>query len=177
MLVDVHASGPDDRGLLAALAARLLGVPRDTVVVEQHCSHCGGTGHGRPRATAPAPVFLSLSRAGGRVAVAASIDGPVGVDIESVKRVASAGFDDVAFTERERVRLRTDVDRALLWAAKEAVLKARGRGLRTDPRTVEVELGADGRLASAATSELRVFDAGPGLVGVLAQLSSGTEVL
>jgi 4'-phosphopantetheinyl transferase len=169
-----------DRGLLAEVAARLLGVAPADVAVEQNCAHCGGTDHGQPAATGPGRVFLSLSRAGGRVAVAASLTAPVGVDIESPDRVAAAGFDDVAFTQRERAGLRAGPrgadDRARLWAAKEALLKAEGRGLRRDPREIEVLVGVGGELAAAAAS-IRLFDAGPGLVGVVAQLSSGTEAL
>jgi phosphopantetheinyl transferase len=168
--------GRDDRGLLAEVAARLLGVATGDVTVEHRCAHCGGTDHGQPEATGLGRVFLSLSRAGGRVAVAGSLTAPVGVDIESVERVASAGFDDVAFTARERAGLRGVHDRARLWAAKEALLKAEGRGLRRDPREIEVTVDAEGALASAAAS-IRLFDAGPGLVGVVAQLSSGTAAL
>jgi 4'-phosphopantetheinyl transferase len=54
-----------------------------------------------------------------------------------------AGFDDVALTPAERqVLAGLPPDRAALWrtaawARKEALLKARGTGLRVDPASVE----------------------------------------
>ena len=133
--VEVHPRGDDDQALLAALAGRLLGNP---VTVTHHCPNCGGTDHGRPLVDG---AFVSLSRAGGLVAIAVSLDGPVGVDIESVARVSASGFDDVAFSGTERTRIAAaddpDLQRARLWTSKEAILKARGTGLRVDPRTVD----------------------------------------
>ena len=134
--VEVHPRGADDHALLAALASRLLGRP---ATVQHFCANCGGTDHGQPRVDG---AFVSLARAGDRVAIAASLDGPVGIDIETLERVGAAGFDDVAFGERERGAIREAARpaemRARLWTAKEAVLKARGTGLRTDPRLVDL---------------------------------------
>ena len=144
------ASAEADRALLPSAVAELLGIDPSAVTVLRRCENCGGDDHGRPVVAGPAhpPVWASLSRAGGLVAVAATSLGPVGIDIESLERVATAGFDDVAFSATERESLRTCADptlrRAQLWSAKEAVLKARGTGLRVDPREVDAGNPAHG---------------------------------
>ena len=162
--VEVHPRGTpaDDHALLAALASRLLGRP---VPVSHYCAHCGGTDHGQPRVDG---AFVSLSRAGGLIAIAASLDGPVGVDIESVERVAAAGFDDVAFgaPERDAIARADDPDalRARFWTTKEAVLKARGTGLRGDPRLID----ASEPMAGVESSAPR-----PGYTLTVARLRAG----
>ena len=139
-----------DRARLVDAVAELLAVDPAEVTVLRRCDHCGGDDHGRPVVTGPAHplVWASLSRAGDLIAVVATTVGPVGIDIESLERVAAAGFDDVAFSATERESLRSLPDptpgRARLWTAKEAVLKARGTGLRVDPREVDVENPAHG---------------------------------
>jgi 4'-phosphopantetheinyl transferase len=145
-----RGTASDDRALLVSAVAELLAIAPAGVTVLRRCESCGGDDHGRPRVAGPAhpPVWVSLSRAGGLVAVVATARGPVGIDIESLERVAAAGFDDVAFSAEERESVRVSADpmlrRARLWTAKEAVLKARGTGLRVDPREVDVEEPADG---------------------------------
>jgi len=164
-----------DRALLVGAVAELLGVDPGGVTVLRHCDHCGGGDHGRPVVSGPAHplVWASLSRAGSLVAVVATTVAPVGIDIESLERVAAAGFDDVAFSATEREALRSSADptrrRAELWSAKEAVLKARGTGLRIDPREVDVENPADG-------IRLERLDVPAGYAGSLAYgtISSGS---
>jgi 4'-phosphopantetheinyl transferase len=184
-LVSVHARGSrdDDRAVLVARVASALGCSEDDVVITRSCASCGAVGHGEPVVTAPEPVFVSLSRAGSLVAIAVSRTARVGVDIESLEAVAAAGFDDVAFTPRERARVAASSDatalRASLWTRKEALLKFTGVGLRVDP--ADVELGDDGQLEhwSAAGERplavLRAFDPGAGYVGTLAYSSRGTD--
>jgi 4'-phosphopantetheinyl transferase len=144
VLVRRRADRDADRALLVEAAAMALGVAgpgiaRTPVVVTRTCARCGGTDHGQPSAPG---VFLSLSRAGELVAVAASRDRPVGVDIEHLDRVARAGFDDVAFTAEERAEIAGSADpddlRAVFWTSKEALLKLTGDGLRTDPGLLRV---------------------------------------
>lgn len=176
---------PQTDRLRLAAAVALVCPERGPVAIEQRCGHCGGC-HGRPRVLAPHGVHLSLSRAGTAVVVAVSLVGPIGVDIESVGKVARAGYDDVAFNAAERSALHSlpvaeqDRARATHWTAKEAVLKLSGEGLRVDPREVTVGFGAGGASVllgwPTATLDLtRVhlanFDAGPGLVGTVAVLS------
>ena len=125
-----------DRALLPATAAWVLGLDPGSVRVARRCPHCGSTGHGVPyleTTAAPHPgVHLSLSRAGGYVAVAVSLAGPVGVDIESVAAVARSPLGDVALSCRERAAGAGDLAGA--WCSKEAILKCTGDGLRVDPR-------------------------------------------
>ncbi|SDY39636.1 4'-phosphopantetheinyl transferase family protein [Herbiconiux ginsengi] len=174
VLVALHPDRGDpatDQRMLAALAAPLASASASrlpgeepgieaaavdtTFAITHHCSACGSTGHGRPLLVSadgvPVPaVHLSLSRAAGWVALAATLAAPVGIDIESLSSVRTAAFDDVAFDDHERATLiahaethgpaAADRMRTLAWAAKEAVLKAAGTGLRADPRTVPLDL-------------------------------------
>ena len=184
VLVRQRGDRDADRALLAEAAALALGgatvgganadVAGADVVVTRTCAHCGGTDHGQPSAPG---VFLSLSRAGGLVAVAASRHRPVGIDIEQLDRVARAGFDDVAFTAEERAEIAGSAEphalRAELWTSKEALLKLAGDGLRTDPRLLRVSgarevlacPASEGRLDGAVLSRL---DTPPGYAGTLA---------
>jgi 4'-phosphopantetheinyl transferase len=179
-----------DRRLIADVVAGLLGVAADSVRVDRECEWCGGD-HGRPtvRTTgSPAPQ-VSLSRAGGRVAVAVTWLGPVGIDIESIASVASAPLDGAAFAPSEVAALRR-LDgaeaawaRASMWTAKEAILKLTGEGLRRDPRELGITMPdrASSSLAAAALGgtglpasiRLERFDAGPLLVGAVAVVAAG----
>lgn len=132
-------------------AARLLGVPPARLRAVYACPECGsgaGTDHGRPGYWfngAPTGLRLSLSRSAGWVLLA-GLAGPgygLGVDLQEVAGVDFDGFDSVALTARERTAsagLRgpeREAFRARAWAAKEAIVKASGAGLRMDPATVD----------------------------------------
>ena len=138
--------------LLRTVVGARIGVPAQHVRVRQTCADCGGP-HGCPQVDG---VHVSQSSSGDLVVVAVCLDVPVGVDIETVSATGFPGFDDVALTGDERAALAATsaVDRsrlrALWWTRKEAVLKARGVGLRTDPRSVSVHP------PSPAMAEVRV---------------------
>jgi len=124
------------------------------------CPECG-TGpeldHGRPGyllGGAPAGLLVSLSRSHGWALLAAGpagaagaggviAGGAVGVDLEHSSGVGFPGFDDFALTPAERQLLAALAPeeampwRAAAWARKEALLKARGTGLRVEPASVE----------------------------------------
>jgi 4'-phosphopantetheinyl transferase len=176
--------------------ARVLGVGSETVVIERRCERCGGE-HGRPLVAAPAGgdrAQVSLSRAGDTVAVAVTFAGPVGIDIESIRAVSLAPLDSVAFGPGERSALPpgagpcADRARASLWTCKEAVLKAAGLGLRTDPRELTVSLPGPGDIAQPtldgwpgapfAVERMRLLclAPGPGLVGTVAVLAGARPV-
>ena len=126
------------------------------------CPDCG-TGpeldHGRPGyrlRRAPAGLGLSLSRSHGWALLAAGPDSPnrpvrpadaagvtVGIDLEHSSGVMFPGFDGVCLTPAERQLLsalapeQATLWRTTAWARKEALLKARGTGLRVEPASVE----------------------------------------
>lgn len=127
------------RVLVRVLAAELAGVPTASVRVSACCAECGGP-HGRPVVSGSDRLdrlAVSIAHCPDAVVVAASADGPVGVDVEpasgSVERlraiteVAGAPFSDVRVA-----------DPVLHWTRVEAALKADGRGLTVDPRRVRV---------------------------------------
>ncbi len=142
VVVTLRPAGADraaDREALVAAVASVTGADVAGVRTGRGCPHCGSTAHGRPWATVGGrEVGVSLSRTAGVTALAVAPDA-VGVDVERVSRVARAPLD--AFTCGEIDRAAGDVGvLAACWAAKEAVLKRDGRGLRVDPRSVDVDV-------------------------------------
>ncbi|MET1065764.1 MAG: 4'-phosphopantetheinyl transferase superfamily protein [Arthrobacter sp.] len=123
------------------------------LTADYSCPDCGSgpdIDHGRPGYRlhgAPAGLLLSLSRSRGWALLGAGVPGnpgtAVGIDLEHSCGVGFEGFDDIALTPGERQLLaavqpdRADRWRAAAWARKEAMLKARGTGLRVDPASVE----------------------------------------
>ena len=150
---------PKDRdefvaGRLAALrfAASLLEVDSARLVPDYRCPQCGPSqDHGRPGFMldgVPAPLALSASKAQGWVLLAGVVHplegARLGVDLEAIDQAAFQGFDDVALTPGEKHFLKSvpenqkAVQRARLWARKEAWLKMTGEGLRRNPAEVDV---------------------------------------
>lgn len=169
------------------------------LTVDYSCPDCG-TGpeldHGRPGYRlrhAPAGLGLSLSRSHGwallaagpagssnpaGAAAAAAVAGVrVGIDLEHSSGVIFPGFDDVALTPAERRLLSALApDQAMLWrtaawARKEALLKARGTGLRIEPASVEAyeESGDGTTLVDLDTAALGLP---PGFAGALAVIGA-----
>jgi 4'-phosphopantetheinyl transferase len=140
-LAPTGATRADDREALVTAVATAHAVDRSAVRAGRVCAHCGETGHGRPWAEVEGArsVGVSLARTTDLVALAVG-PGDVGVDLERPSRVAAAPLD--VFTAGERERGAGDVRvLAACWAAKEAVLKRDGRGLRVDPAEVDVDVG------------------------------------
>lgn len=106
--------------------------------------------------------------AGWAVGLACSGLSPVGVDLELI---APQGEDfvrdwfaagETAYVHRHREGSpERDLATTLVWSAKEAALKALGRGLFADPRTVEVSLGAVGSPQAWAPLQVAVTDGRP----------------
>jgi len=170
------ADRADDREALVAAVASATGVEPVAVRAGRVCPQCAGTDHGRPWASVAGTVVgVSLARAPGVVALAV---GPsaLGVDVERVSRVAAAPLD--AFTPDELRR--ADGDPAILataWAAKEAVLKRDGRGLRVDPLAVEVDVAAGTAVFEGVGQPLTVLSPVPDVVLVVAAGGLTVEVV
>ncbi|MCD4850245.1 4'-phosphopantetheinyl transferase superfamily protein [Arthrobacter sp. AK01] len=140
------------RVALQHFAASLLDVDPARLVPDYHCPQCGpGQDHGRPGFLldgGPAPLALSASRASGWLLLAGVVRPAkglrLGVDLEVVSRVGFDGFDDVALTAAEKEFLVSIpeqdrvMQRARLWARKEAWLKMTGEGLRRNPAELDV---------------------------------------
>jgi 4'-phosphopantetheinyl transferase len=112
--------------------AEVVGCRPGELLVDRSCPRCGEQ-HGPPRLVDHPGVHLSLSRTGHLVAVAVSVDAPVGVDVEVVAGTRFAGFDAVAVHPDERTADLDEHARAVGWVRKEAALKALGVGFVVDP--------------------------------------------
>ncbi|MET1021134.1 MAG: 4'-phosphopantetheinyl transferase superfamily protein [Arthrobacter sp.] len=139
---------------LRSFAAGILGAHPGELAAAYSCPDCGSgpdIDHGRPGYRlhgAAAGLILSLSRSCGWALLAAGVPGnpgtAVGIDLEHRSGIGFEGFDDVALTPAERQLLaavpagRASLWRAAAWTRKEALLKARGSGLRVDPASVNV---------------------------------------
>lgn len=97
--------------------------------------------HGAPRVSG-ADVFVSVSNRGAHAALAVA-SSPVGVDLEPFDEAAPIIEDVLCKAERTALSKRAGPDRALaflrIWTAKEAYLKALGRGFKRDPALVCVK--------------------------------------
>lgn len=131
--------------LLRAAVARWTGTSPRALVFGARCRRCGGP-HGRPELRSPSDpgLHVSLSRSGPEAMVAVTALGPIGVDSSGPVDDDFEGFDGVALSpaERQAIERLTPAERprgrGILWARKEALLKATGHGLMTSPDLVEV---------------------------------------
>lgn len=117
----------------------------------------------------------SLSHTGRFIAIAVAIATTVGLDIErDPPRMNLHPLAPSICTPSEHaavmalpVDAREDALLAL-WTRKEALLKAHGTGLRTDPATIDADGGIELSYAGHATLRIHAIDVGPGLKGALA---------
>lgn len=129
---------PEDRQawilgrLLVRLALETLGVEADLAAWRRDR-------FGRPF-LAGCPADCSVSHADGLVVAAACLDGRLGVDVEAVAPLPLESLD-AAFTSGEMADILAAGDRTRraleLWTAKEAAIKADGRGLSLDPGRID----------------------------------------
>jgi 4'-phosphopantetheinyl transferase len=137
----------DGRALLRSLVAAEAGVSSASVVFSARCPDCGAD-HGGPVVTQPAAarrLRVSLSHSGEASIAVATWDRSVGVDAEAIATVGERVEAICALTDVPGGAGESTADRAVRhWTRVEAVLKADGRGLRLDPRTVRVH-EEDGR--------------------------------
>ncbi len=126
-----------------------------------------------------APSFVSARAPAGSPA-------GIGLDLTRVADVARASID-AALHPAESAAVhalpphRQNERRALLWAAKEAVLKAAGIGLNADPALLQLQVEPDGTVSVVGFPSQPAFHTAPrittfalpgGLVGALATLGS-----
>jgi 4'-phosphopantetheinyl transferase len=156
-------------GLRALLGRYLEREPTDVALA--------ASAQGKPRLDPLSPLRFNLSHSGRVALVAAATDAEVGIDVEEVRsRRDLDGLARRVLTEAEREAVDTaapaDRERAFYrhWVAKEAFVKATGRGV-SSVRSFEVLLEAPGgaRLVhvggdtdEAARWTLRALDVTPG---------------
>lgn len=162
----VAAQSAPVRSLLAAY----LGQPIASVRIERGA-------HGKPY-VADAPLEFNLSHAGGALMLAVSRRTALGIDLESIRRKTRPAVELARrfFTPAEAKALealppnRRQDTFLRLWCAKEAALKAHGRGIGFGLDRFEFALDARGRISPAAGNPWRViaFAPSPEHVGALA---------
>lgn len=113
--------------LVRLCAARVLGRPADSLVLEQRCPGCGSGEHGRPALAGLPQVYVSLSHTTGVVAAAAGRE-PVGVDVERgtlPDSVRGAAGRVLSAAELAAMREHADGDAYFLrqWVRKECLVK------------------------------------------------------
>lgn len=161
-----------------------VGVDADAVELRRRCPRCGSRVHGRPSASwrsvpddvhwTPVP-HVSLARTAGTVVVATTLAGEVGIDVERRIERMFVGFDDVVLAAAE-ARAVDDEARLRTWVRKEAVLKAIGRGLDVDPRTLVLGPGDEPpRIERGPVGPWHLQDLDPtgGAIGALAVGADG----
>lgn len=144
-LADAHYPGASGRShfierrvVLRAFAARCAGATPDAVRIFYD-------EHGAPR-VGGADLFVSVSSRGSRIALAVA-SSPVGVDLEPVEDDGPVIEDVLGKRERQTLEgLSRDArTRAFvhIWTAKEAYLKAIGRGFKRDPALININARAN----------------------------------
>ncbi|WP_420103730.1 4'-phosphopantetheinyl transferase family protein [Bosea sp. (in: a-proteobacteria)] len=113
----------------------------------------GAIGHlpsGQPVLPARPDLYLSLATRGGVVAVGLA-ESPIGVDVEAVEPAADIPLPLLHPQEQAALAVLDGLQRAvafsLIWAAKEAYVKALGTGLLREPESFAVSLPGGGRFA------------------------------
>lgn len=160
---------------LRTLAVQL-GAPSDARLTHA-CPSCGSSEHGRPvlHGDGLLPyVSLSHARGTGMSLIAVCFEARVGVDVESTSRaddIASAA--EVMLHPGERPTSPDDTLR--LWVRKEALLKAHGTGLATDPRSVFLD--ASGHVLEGPTGTIVDVTLGPTWCAAVAVLGPSCEVV
>ena len=161
----------------------LLGVAPDRIVF--------GTGaFGRPEILAPATsLSFSLAHAGGEALLAVASNGRVGVDLEPLDAAPDAdtlAARALAPEELERFRSRPAAEREAFfltrWTVKEALLKAVGVGLSSDPAQIVLERDEEGSFTGRGEPAIEglqacLIDAGPGFIAALAGESPRTAAI
>ena len=145
------------RLMLRELVAELDSVLPSSVQIEAQCQDCGGP-HGQPQVLG-SRVRVSVANCLAGIVVVATRDHAIGVDVEVIAGPTS---------RVEAIGAVTGIASLEHWTRVEAVLKADGRGLRVDPRSVEIR-GQDATIAGRGIRyRLHRLDLGATLVGSVA---------
>ena len=177
------------RGTLRRLLAAALGIDALAVSIREGAH---GKPHLGPRGPNPTSIGFNLSHSGDRFVVALALGMEPGVDIERIRprrnlRLLARRFFSRA--EQAEVAAAQDPLGAFyrVWARKEAVIKADGRGVsigldRFDVSAGEPPLLRDTRWSGAASHEtsrwsLRSLEAGSGYAAALAVRRPAVEVI
>lgn len=158
------------RALQRTTIGQVLGVEPSELVFERRCTTCGSTRHGKPRIGGYPEWSFSLSYTHSMAVLALARAPEVGIDVEHLDDAGFAAFDDLTLAEDERPALAALTGqeqlaaRAVVWARKEAVLKATGHGLVVDPSSIVVSAPdvdpalVDWRAAETAPAAVRLLD-------------------
>lgn len=127
------------RALLRTAAAGYLGLPPRRLKVVAHCPDCSRN-HGKPELPGTG-LQVSVSHSGDRVAVAVTLAGAVGIDVEEISTSVSPAelLPRLVGPSEPRTPAHTTASGFhRMWTRKEAVLKATGHGLRVPMSEVGV---------------------------------------
>ena len=125
----------DRQACLAAHWLKRLALTRAVPIRDPMSWRFGHGFHGKPHVLGNDDIHFNLSHCHGLVACAVRHGAPVGLDVEFTGNKAPPEIVEHYFSEREanwwRAQRNADKDRAFfgLWTAKEAFIKATGRGL------------------------------------------------
>jgi 4'-phosphopantetheinyl transferase len=104
----------------------------------------GTTPNGKPRLDPPSKLQFNVSHSGSVGLIAIASETQVGIDVEQIKpRERQDGIARRVFTQAERDAIDGDDDFFRHWVAKEAFVKATGRGM-SSVKSFEVLLDAPG---------------------------------
>lgn len=138
--------------------------------------------HGKPRLVGHGAghegLHFNLSHSGGQAVLVLSHQGPVGIDVERIRTLAS-GIESQFLSSLEVLQIaRVSSDQRTsvlvhLWAAKEAVIKLHGDHRQLRPDDIHLDLDETGQVAKAridgeADCQLVSLDTVPGFACVLA---------
>lgn len=183
----MHAPPPTPRWEIVPLAAgqRAEPVAREWIAKQLDCApdgvRLGRSPHGRPMLEEPAGWDCNWSHSGGHLAVALGALMRVGIDIERQRgrpRALELARRFFATGEADWLAAREEPGRDFLrlWCAKEAVLKAHGRGLAFGLDRLEIQDGSGGlrlaacdpRLGEPEHWQLLEIQPAPGCLGAVA---------
>jgi 4'-phosphopantetheinyl transferase len=126
------------RALTRQVVAGGLGLAPAALEVTRQCEHCGHPAHGRPRVDGASHLSFSASHSG-PIGVIALVEGDgfvVGVDVEQIRarhdlgRLAARALGPEQLARWNEVPATDQLTHFLqAWTAKEAYLKATGRGI------------------------------------------------